>query len=192
MILEGIVTTADELGVINVAPMGPEVDPQPTSWKTFILKPFKSSTTYRNLKKTACGVLHVTDDVLLFAHATIGKVNVPTVAAETVHCRRLADCCRYYEFTIESWDESSDRTQLLARVTHSGTVREFFGFNRAMFAVIEAAIVASRLHLLSLEQVEQQMSQLAKLVEKTAGAREHEAFTLLRNYCFNQQPSAGQ
>ncbi|MGE0378942.1 MAG: DUF447 domain-containing protein, partial [Planctomycetaceae bacterium] len=59
MILEGIVTTRSAAGVVNVAPMGPIVD----EWmQTLLLRPFQTSTTYRNLKQSGCGVFHVTDD----------------------------------------------------------------------------------------------------------------------------------
>ena len=46
MILEGIVTTLNDDGTPNVAPMGPIVD---ESLSTLVLRPFCTSTTYRNL-----------------------------------------------------------------------------------------------------------------------------------------------
>ena len=64
MILEGVVTTLSGTGELNIAPMGPVVDPAQTE---FLLRPFHTSQTYRNLKENPCGVLHVTDDVLLLA-----------------------------------------------------------------------------------------------------------------------------
>ena len=48
--------------------MGPEVD---TPLTGLVLKPYKSSRTYQNLKRTPAGVLHVTDDVELIARAAI-------------------------------------------------------------------------------------------------------------------------
>ena len=70
MILEGIVTTLNPDGSLNVAPMGPRVENR--SFDRFVLRPYRSSTTYRNLKALGEGVLHVTDDVLLLARAAIG------------------------------------------------------------------------------------------------------------------------
>ena len=63
MILEGIVTTLDSDGRVNIAPMGPIVD---VAMSTLHFRPFKSSRTYANLMQTQCGVFHVVDDVLLF------------------------------------------------------------------------------------------------------------------------------
>jgi len=55
MILEGIVTTLNEDGSPNISPMGPEVDVPLTQ---FVLKPFKTSRTYHNLKRLGEGVLN--------------------------------------------------------------------------------------------------------------------------------------
>ncbi len=55
----------------------------------------------------------------------------------------------------------------------------FKGFNRAQAAVIEAAILASRLHMLPREKIERELGYLQIAVEKTAGPREHEAWRLL-------------
>ena len=54
--------------------MGPIVTAAMT---TLILRPFTSSTTYKNLKANGVGVFHVTDDVLLIAAAAIGKLQPP-------------------------------------------------------------------------------------------------------------------
>ncbi|HJT78949.1 MAG TPA: DUF447 domain-containing protein, partial [Gemmataceae bacterium] len=74
MILEGIVTTLSPDGALNVAPMGPHVTP---GMERFLLRPFPTSQTYRNLTAHGEGVLHVTDDVLLLARAALGPVEPP-------------------------------------------------------------------------------------------------------------------
>jgi hypothetical protein len=74
VILEGIVTTLAPDGTLNVAPMGPKLGRDP---RRFTLRPYQTSTTYRNLKATGEGVLHVTDDVLLLARAAIGMLPTP-------------------------------------------------------------------------------------------------------------------
>ena len=181
MILEGIVTTLDAGDQVNIAPMGPIVDPSMT---TLRLRPFKTSTTYQNLRQRPYGVLHVTDDVLVLARAAIGQLNEtpPLFPAEKIPGRVLADACRWYEFEITAFDDSQDRTELQARVVHRGTIRDFFGFNRAKHAVLEAAILATRLHLLPRSEILAQFAALEVPVRKTAGPRELEAFELLRQY----------
>ena len=181
MILEGVVTTTNDDGTTNVAPMGPIVD---ESLKSIVLRPFRTSRTYANLKERPEGVLHVTDDVLLLARAAIGRLeNSPdTHPAEHVAGAVLTDACRWYEFVVEQLDDSAERTRIEARVVHGGRHRDFFGFNRAKHAVLEAAILATRLHLLPEEEVREEFRRLAVPVEKTAGPREHEAFALLSQH----------
>jgi hypothetical protein len=62
---------------------------------------------------------------------------------------------------------------------HHGVRREFIGFNRARHAVLEAAIYATRLHLLQREFIEGEMRRLQVIVDKTAGPEEFEAMALL-------------
>src|SRR5262249_55327522 len=119
MILEGIVTTVSPAGEINIAPMGPRVD---APMQRFLLRPFNTAETYRNLKSHGEGVLHVTDDVLLLAKAAIGKVEpVPAMfPAEKVRGWVLEKCCRYYEFRVVSLDDSTERVSIQVEVQHTG------------------------------------------------------------------------
>jgi hypothetical protein len=181
MILEGMVTTLDEAGALNVAPMGPVVD---ETMSTLLLRPFKTSQTYRNLKGRPQGVLHVVDDVLLLAKAAIGRLTElsETFPTEKIEGRVLSQACRWYEFEVVACDDSEDRTRIEARVVHVGRLRDVFGFNRAKHAVLEAAILATRLHILPRDEVQAEFARLQIPIEKTAGAREREAFALLETY----------
>ncbi|MDA1015534.1 MAG: DUF447 family protein [Planctomycetota bacterium] len=181
MILEGIVTTTNDDGSINVAPMGPIVD---ASMQRLHLRPFQSSTTYANLKRDRVGVFHVVDDVLLLAQAAINCLTEtpPTFPATIVSGHVLADACRWYEFQAVEIDDHELRTHIFADVVHTGRIRNVFGFNRAKHAVLEAAILATRLHILPRIEVEAEMARLAIPVEKTAGDQEREAFRLIAEY----------
>jgi hypothetical protein len=181
MILEGIVTTVSAAGQAHIAPMGPRVDP---AMERFVLRPFATSQTCRNLKAHGEGVLHVTDDVLLLARAAVGEVEPlpPLLPASRVTGHVLRDACRYYEFRVRSLDESQERIHIDAEVVHSGRLRDFFGFNRAKHAVVEAAILASRVHFLPPAEIETEFRRLAPLVDKTGGPQEHEAFAFLQAY----------
>ena len=181
MILEGIVTTLSDTGELNVAPMGPIVDP---SMSTLLLRPFNTSTTYANLRSRPYGVFHVTDDVLLLAQAAVGRIEkLPeTISAERINGRVIANTCRWYEFEVVECDESAQRTRLAARVLHMGRVRDYFGLNRAKHAVVEAAILATRVQILDRTDVFEQFDRLRSPVEKTAGPDEAAAFAMLENY----------
>ena len=182
MILEGIITTTNPDGTPHLAPMGPRVEPDV---RRFLLRPFPTSHTYQNLLTHGEGVLHVTDDVLLMAHAAVGQVErFPEVKkAERVRGFIIRSACRFFEFRVASIDESEQRVKIEAEVVHSGTLRDFFGFNRAKHAVLEAAIFATRLHLLPREEIETEYRKLRVIVDKTGGEHELEAMAFLENYC---------
>jgi hypothetical protein len=186
MILEGLVTTTSADGTMHLTPMGPTIA---ADWSSFRLRPFPTSNTFRNLKERGYGVLHVTDDVLLLAKAALGQLpSVETRRASKVNGFVVIQACRYYEFVVRSMDESQQRMQVECDVVHRGHLRDFFGFNRAKHAVLEGAILATRLHLLPRDEIEAEFKKLAVIVEKTAGPQEVEAFAFLENYIRTTHP----
>ena len=186
MILESIVTTVNEDGTPNVSPMGPNVN---EFFDRFELRPFNTSRTFGNLKRTKVGVLHVTDDVELFAQAAIGRLeSLPALnAAEKINGHVIADSCRWYEFEVEFIDETGPRMSLNCRTVHAGRNRDFWGFNRAKHAVLEAAILATRLEFLPTEEIREQFFRLETMVNKTGGQQERNAFALLSEFVGHNQ-----
>jgi hypothetical protein len=181
MILEGIVTTIGPDGTVNIAPMGPRVD---AGMNRFLLRPYRTAQTYRNLKAHGQGVFHVTDDVLLLARAALGPLEpVPAlIPAMRVQGYILQDACRYYEFQVTTIDDREERSRIEVEVVNSGRLRDFFGFNRAKHAVVEAAILATRTDFLPLEEIESEFRKLATVVDKTGGDQEKKAFTFLQEH----------
>jgi hypothetical protein len=187
LVLEGLVTTRDAAGAMRLAPMGPHVQPD---LSRFVLRPFPTAQTYRNLLVHPEGVLHVTDDALLLAQAAIGQIRVTPshVPAERITGFVLTDACRAFEFRAIEIDESEQRVRIECEVVHTRTLRDFFGFNRGKHAVVEAAILATRVHLLPPAEILAEYAKLAALVEKTGGDREHEAFAMLKRYVEGAKP----
>ena len=184
-ILEGVVTTCDAEGRVNVAPMGPAVQliDGVSDWSSLTLRPFDSSRTYRNLQTRPEGVFHVVDDVLLLAQAAVGDVAPPLAASDSVVVPRLADCCRYYEFRIVAVAGERPRETLTAEIVRTGRVRDFVGLHRARHAVLEAAILSTRLHLLDSTTIGDEFARFQPLVIKTATARERDAWNVLVDHC---------
>jgi hypothetical protein len=183
LIIESIVTTMAADGRVNVAPMGVE-------WgdEFIVLKPFLETATYRNLLASGEAVVNVTDDVRLFARAAISNPEPPTRPAEVVRGVVLADCCSWRELRVESLDSTPPRSRATSRVVHRGVNREFIGFNRARHAVLEAAIYATRLHLLPRETIEHEFERLQVIVDKTAGDAEREAMMILTEFIRTAAP----
>jgi hypothetical protein len=152
--------------------------------RQFVLRPYLTSSTYANLKRTKQGVLHVTDDVELMARAAVKRLEPPPKFAKAQKIRGvvIADACRWYEFRVASIDDRAQRSTIACDVVGRGRIRDFFGFNRAKHAVIEAAVLATRLEFVQEEHVCQEMRRLAAIVEKTAGQQERRAFQLLDEY----------
>jgi len=177
VIIESIVTTVDANGSINFAPMGVE-------WgdETIVLKPFLETTTFRNLNATGVAVVNLTDDAMLFAQGAISSPQFPSIPATIVKGAVLEAACSWRELRVVTIDATPPRSRIEARVVHRGTRREFIGFNRARHAVLEAAILATRTHLLPAEQIREEYARLQVVVDKTAGPREREAMDLLTQY----------
>ena len=177
MIIETIVTTVDANGSINFAPMGVE-------WgdETIVLKPFLETTTFRNLNATGVAVVNLTDDAMLFAQGAISSPQFPSIPATVVKGAVLEAACSWRELRVVTIDATPPRSRIEAQVVHRGTRREFIGFNRARHAVLEAAILATRTHLLPAEQIREEYARLQVVVDKTAGPREREAMDLLTQY----------
>jgi len=179
VIIETIVTTVDGDGAVNIAPMGVDWnggDAAP------VLKPFLETTTFRNIMATGAAVVNLIDDVGLFARAAIGNPDYPVVRAVAVNGVVLRDACSWRELRVRSVDSTPPRSRIETNVVHRGVQREFIGFNRARHAVLEAAIYATRVHLLERHFLEAELARLQIIVDKTAGPVEREAMALLADY----------
>jgi hypothetical protein len=108
LIAEGIVTTVNPDGSANISPMGPRVN---RDFTHLVFRPFQTSTTYQNLKRTGEGVFHITDDVLLIAKAAVGKLTPQPALQPAPHVGGflLADACRWFAFRVSTLDDSQER-----------------------------------------------------------------------------------
>jgi len=86
--------------------------------------------------------------------------------------------CRYHEFRVLSMDTSEPRVRIDCVVVHTGRRRDFFGFNRAKHAVLEAAF--SRLVSTAASRRSKIGFALAGAGRKTGGDQERQACFLAR------------
>lgn len=171
MIYETIVSTLDASGRPNFAPMGIGIEGE-----MVVLRPFRTAVTWANLKETRVGVVNVTDNVLLFARCALTGDVPAHHPATRVRGVVLDDVCHWKEFEITSCDLTAERGWFSGRVVASGRQRDLPGFNRAQHAVVEATILATRLHFTGPEPVRAEIERLRPLVQKTGGERERLAF----------------
>jgi hypothetical protein len=122
--------------------------------------------------------------VELFARSAVGQLReTPRVTpANAIDGVILADACRWYAFRVVSIEDRNERTEIFAETIDRGQQRDFFGFNRAKHAVVEAAILASRIDFLDASLIRDEFERLAVPVAKTGGLQERRAFDFLRHY----------
>ncbi len=171
MIRETIVTTASADGAVHMAPLGLIADGD--GW---IIAPFHPSKTLDNLRAVPFAVANCTDDVRVFAGCLTGRHQWPTVASEDVPVRRLSGALAHAELAVERVTDDPQRPRFHCRALRVVSHAPFLGFNRAQAAVIEAAILVSRLDMLPRAKIEQEIAYLQIAITKTAGDAEQEAW----------------
>lgn len=177
MILETIVSTLDGEGRPNFAPMGVE-------WgeTEIVLKPYRETTTFRNLHHVPEAVVNIVDDVLYFVKGALGSPVFPSTPAATIRGVVLDAACSWRELRVRDGDTSEARARFVCDVVHRGIRREFVGHNRARSAVIEATILATRTRILPIGEILDEYRRLQVIVDKTSGPGEREAMVLLTDF----------
>jgi hypothetical protein len=138
--------------------------------------PFRPSITLENLLATGSAVMNYCDDVRIFAGCLTGRRDWPLLPAERVVAPRLAGALAHAELEVARYEDDDVRPRFHCRVIHEATHAPFRGFNRAQFAVLEAAILVSRLGMLPRDKIESELAYLSIGLEKTAGPAEREAW----------------
>jgi uncharacterized protein len=174
VIYETVITTTAADGSAHIAPFGiRERD------GLVVIAPFPPSTTLDNLLRCRHAVVNATDDVRIFAGALTGRRNWPVRRAEKVDGWVLEAALAHRELELVDVREDALRPELSFRVVHEAMHAPFRGYNRAQAAVLEAAVLVSRLHMLPLEKIEGEVRYLAISIEKTAGEHELQAWSWL-------------
>lgn len=168
--------------------MGPVVNESLGVWQ---LRPFQTSSTFQNLQSCGVCTFHVTDDVLLVVKSAL---SIP-IDLEYSRSRRggwiIETACHWYCLETHQWDLSQPRSQVSARLIEQGSIRPFWGWNRAKHAIIEATILATRLELIGRPQALEELNRLESAVHKTAGQRELDAWDLVCQYISQSEQTGG-
>ena len=171
VIYETVVTTVSPEGQPHVAPMGVRYQ-----GARVVLMPFKPSTTHDNIVATGVAVLNILTDTRVFAGCVTGRQGWPALPAEKIAGVRLACALRHVELKLAQRTDDGQRPVLHMEPVHEVTHAAFAGFNRAQAAVIEGAVVVSRLRMLDAHKVDTELAYLQIAIDKTAGPEEREAW----------------
>jgi uncharacterized protein len=170
-IFETVVSSVASDGTVHVAPMGVRYQDGHV-----VLMPFKPSTTHDNIIHTGHAVLNIVADTRVFAGCVTGRRQWPTEATEKITSQRLACALSHVELQLAQLHDDTQRPRLMMARVHEVQHTPFIGFNRAQAAVIEGAVLVSRLHMLPVAKVDAELAYLQIAIDKTAGAAEHEAW----------------
>lgn len=171
LITETIVTTENEKGETHIAPLGLIADD--TGW---IIAPFRPSRTLDNLLAVPYAVASHTDDVRIFAGCITGRRDWPLIRTTSVPGTHLEAAVSHWELKVDRLTEDAQRPRFHCRIVNAVTHRPWTGFNRAQAAVLELAVLSTRLGMLPPEKVEAELKYLEIAIAKTAGSREEEAW----------------
>ena len=176
MINETIITTLNEDGSVHIAPMGVRRDED-----YFVIAPFKPSTTLQNLERSGQAVINMTDDVRIFAGCLTGHYDWPTIKTSTINGKRLEAALSHIEIEVAHQKGDEVRPVFYCSEKYQATHAPFMGLNRAKAAVLEAAVLVSRLHMLPDEKIDNEIKYLQIAIDKTASEYELEAWNWLMN-----------
>lgn len=171
VIFETVITTQSVQGQPHVAPMGVRYRDG-----AVLLMPFKPSATLDNVLATGHAVLNVLTDTRVFAGCVTGRKTWPLLPADKIQGVRLACALSHLELRLAGQRDDAQRPVLQMARVHEASHAPFIGFNRAQAAVVEGAILVSRLRMLPPEKVASEMAYLQIAIDKTAGPEEHEAW----------------
>jgi uncharacterized protein len=170
-IVETIVTTTNAKGEAHIAPLGLIEDGD--NW---IIAPFRPSRTLDNLQEVPYAVATHTDDVRVFAGCVTGRKDWPTRPASRVPGVMLADAVSHWELAVMKVTDDPQRPRYACGLVHEASHRPWEGFNRAQSAVLECAVLVTRLKMLPPEKIDAELKYLEIAISKTAGPREQEAW----------------
>lgn len=186
-IRECIVTTVDRQGEAHIAPLG--IIAEGDGW---VIAPFRPSATLDNLAQVPFAVANYTDDVRVFAGCLTGRKDWPTLPVEGCAVPRLAGALAHSVLAVESVEDDGVRPRHFCRVVAEATHAPFTGLNRAKAAVLELAVLVSRLGMLPAQKVDAEIAYLSITVEKTAGPAEREAWGWLMRRVADHKAGIGQ
>lgn len=192
LIYETVVTTLSPAGEPHVAPMGVRYH-----GTRVVLMPFRPSTTLANIEATGCAVLNLLTEVRVFAGCVTGRRDWPTrpvdlpanlpmqgpvaaPAAPRFHGVRLAAALGHVALRLVEQTDDAQRPVLQLERLHEEQHAPFPGMNRAQAAVVEGAVLVSRLTMLPADKLAREMAYLQIAIDKTAGPAELEAWGWLQ------------
>ena len=173
MIHEVIVTTISKKDEVHIAPMGIRfLD------KQVVISPFRPSQTLENIMGNNKATINFIDDVRVFA-GIVSRHKKDWELSDKSNSNMVPNLVltnTFYNVVVNDFKDDERRPNIICDVINSETIRPFLGFNRAQSSVIEAAVLISRLGMIPMDKITEEIKYLKIGIDKTAGAHELEAW----------------
>lgn len=190
MIIESIISTLNSNdGRVNFAPMGIHIHDHlynPALVEEFELHLYKGSQTFSNLYSASEGVINLTDDVLAFVETALFSRELPVSPSKMVSAPRMAGANTVLEFSVISFDRGREPARVKGKLLYHAVFGGFEGFRRAQSAVLEIAIMATRLDHIPLSEIKQHLGIHEQIILKTGGIKEKQALKRVKDYYFGK------
>jgi hypothetical protein len=175
-LLESVVVTTTPGGEPHLVPFGLIEE-----GNDYVVAPFRPSPSIVNLDRHRFLSAAWPADIRVLAGCVTGRRDWPLVPCERIPGMRLECAVAHAELEVVDVTDDPVRPRYRCRMVHHAAHQVSFGVNRAQAAVLEAAILSTRLHFLPREKVVAEMSYLAIAVSKTAGLAEINAWTWIED-----------
>ena len=128
----------------------------------------------------------------VFAGCVTGRRDWPLAPVEAPGFNgvRLAAALGHVALRLVAQTDDVQRPVLQMERLHEAQHAPFPGMNRAQAAVVEGAVLVSRLHMLPADKVDREFAYLQIAVDKTAGPAELEAWAWLQQAVARHRGSA--
>jgi uncharacterized protein len=170
-ILESVVVTKAVEGGWHMVPFGLIQEDE-----DFVVAPFRPSPSIAHLQHHPYLSAAAPADIRVLAGCVTGRRDWSIVPCEHIDGMRLAEAYSHAELEVVGFADDPVRPRFRCRILHVASHRAFLGYNRAQAAVLEAAILSTRLHMLPAEKIISEMEYLRTAISKTAGPTEQEAW----------------
>lgn len=188
MIVETIISSISYDDIANFAPMGlhiSDMDHERVGHSpagSIYLRLYPGSQTYANLKATGQGVVNFTNNVLVFVDTALYSSCPSHRPSLKVRPPSMEQAHTIWEFTVTRFDSARVPALVEGKIEYCENRGGVTGFCRGQWAVLEAAIAATRWQLLPPAKITQPWPMWLELVKKTGGKREIEAFMKIGSF----------
>ncbi len=177
MIIETIISTIDNEEKVNFSPFGIQKNKN-----QILISPYIPSKTLLNLQLTKCAVINYTDNTNFFVNCIIGNKKFKKKKCKNFPGFFLENCFGYEQVKVKKIIKDKLRPTFVCQIDKSFQIKNYEGHNRAKASIIEACILASRVHILDKKKILNELSYLGISVKKTAGSVEKKSWEKISKY----------